>query len=54
MHFVQTRMVALRPFTDPLTRCRFGRHRRFVRTCEWLTLKPVCGPFPQISHRLAI
>jgi hypothetical protein len=54
MHFVHTRMVTLRPFSTPLTRCRFGSHRRFVRTCEWLTLYPVSGPFPQIEQRLAI
>jgi hypothetical protein len=31
-----------------------GRKRRLVRTFEWLTLCPYCGPLPQIAHFLAM
>jgi uncharacterized alkaline shock family protein YloU len=30
--------------------CRLGWNRRLVRTFEWLTLCPNCGPLPQIAH----
>src|SRR2546421_8411561 len=40
--------------TRTLPTCRLGRKRRLVRTLEWLTLCPYCGPLPQISHLLAM
>lgn len=34
--------------------CRFGLQRRLVCRFEWLTLNPVDGPLPQMSHFAAI
>ena len=33
------------------TFCRFGRKRRLVLLCAWLTLLPVCTPLPVMMHR---
>ena len=54
MHRVQARMRRVRPSTTARTRCRFGYQRRFVLLLAWLTLWPVVGPLPQISHTRAI
>jgi hypothetical protein len=37
-----------------LTRWRFGSQRRLVLLWAWLTLLPVSGPLPQISHFFAM
>ncbi len=42
------------PASTVLTRCRFGNQRRLVLLWAWLTLLPVAGPLPQISHLRAI
>ena len=42
------------PPTMARTRWMLGFHRRFVRRCEWLTLIPNEGRFPQTSHTDAI
>lgn len=42
------------PFTSARTRCTFGFHRRLVRRCEWLSLIPNRGCFPQTSQTDAI
>ncbi len=54
MHSVQTRILLGTPFTSALTRWRFGYQRLLVLLWAWLTLKPVLGPFLQISHVRAI
>src|SRR6266480_4919808 len=54
MHCVQTRIRFTTPFTTTRTRCRLGYQRRGVLLFAWLTLCPVMGPLPQISHTRAI
>ena len=54
MHSVQTLRCCGLPSTSARTRCRLGSHRRLVTLWAWLTLLPVIGPLPQISHRCAI
>ncbi len=51
---VQTLILLTWPFTMARTCFRFGRKRRRVTLCAWLTLFPAMGPFPQISQRLAM
>jgi len=51
---VQTLARTDLPLMSTIAACRLGRKRRFVRTLEWLTLCPYCGPLPQISHFLAM
>ncbi len=47
---VQTRTRRTVPATRARTRWRLGRKRRRVLLLAWLTLLPVVGPLPQISH----
>jgi hypothetical protein len=54
MQRVQTRSRRVVPSTTARTVCKFGYQRRFVLLLAWLTLWPVVGPFPQISHTRAI
>lgn len=49
---VHTRIRLTPPFMFTRTVCRLGSQRRFVRTWEWLTAFPTCGPFPHTSQRL--
>jgi hypothetical protein len=50
MQRVQTR-ARTRVFPRTIvTLWRLGSQRRRVLLCAWLTLFPVPGPFPQISH----
>jgi hypothetical protein len=42
------------PFTTARTRWMFGLQRRLVRICEWLTLLPNEGFFPQQSQTEAM
>ncbi len=51
---MQTRAVCERPLIVTRALCKLGMNRRFVRTFEWLTLWPYCGPFPQIAQRCAM
>src|SRR6266571_3285074 len=51
---VHTRSRRVVPFTTARTRCRLGYQRRFVLLFAWLTLCPVMGPLPQISHTRAM
>lgn len=51
---MQINAVWDRPLIVTLALCRLGMKRRFVRTFEWLTLWPYCGPFPQIAQRCAM
>src|SRR3989442_309259 len=55
MHVVQT-VLRWFPPVGRATRmdCKLGLNRRGVRLFAWETLLPNCGPFPQISQRLAI
>jgi len=55
MQRVQTRMRAVRPVSvTVLTFCRLGSQRRLFLLWACLTLLPVAGPFPQISHTRAM
>ena len=54
MHFVQTLILFVPPSFTTLILCRLGSHSFFVRLCAWLTLYPICFPFPHISQTLAI
>jgi hypothetical protein len=54
MQRVQTRSRRVVPSTTARTVCKFGYQRRFVLLLAWLTLWPVVGPFPQISHTRAM
>jgi hypothetical protein len=55
MQRVHTRKRAVcPPSVTVLTFCRFGYQRRLVLLWAWLTLLPVTGPFPQISHLRAM
>ena len=51
---MQISAVSERPLIVTRALCRLGMNRRFVRTFEWLTLWPYCGPFPQIAQRCAM
>src|SRR5436190_19429112 len=51
---VQTRRRRVVPFTTARTRWRLGYQRRFVLLFAWLTLCPVMGPLPHISHTRAM
>ncbi len=42
------------PFTTARMRWMLGLQRRLVRTCEWLTLLPNEGFFPQVSQTEAM
>jgi hypothetical protein len=44
----------LPPLAAILTRCRLGSQRRRFLLWAWLTLLPVTGPLPQISHFFAM
>jgi hypothetical protein len=54
MHFVQTLMRFTLPSTTAFTFWMFGRNIRFVTRCEWLTLRPAAGCFPQTVQTLDI
>src|SRR5207245_11779921 len=54
MQLVHTRRRCTLPSTTARTRCRLGYQRRFVLLFAWLTLCPVIGPLPQISHTRAM
>jgi hypothetical protein len=55
IHRVQALTRTVRPVPVTVrTFCRFGSQRRRVLLWAWLTLFPVSGPFPQISHTRAI
>ena len=51
---MQTRMRLVAPSIIALTDCRFGSNRRGPTLCAWEMVRPTTGPFPQISHRLAM
>ena len=46
--------ILLPPLVAILTRCKFGSQRRLVLLWAWLTLLPVTGPLPHISHFFAM
>jgi len=50
MQRVHTLICLVCPFTNALTLCRFGSQRLLVWLLAWLTLQPVEGFLPQISH----
>jgi hypothetical protein len=50
MHCVHTRSFRTRPETRARTDFRFGRKRRRDLLFAWLTVFPVDGFLPQISH----
>lgn len=52
MQRVQTLMVRTVPLLTALTFCRLGYQVVRVLLLAWLTLLPVLGPLPQISHFL--
>ena len=52
MHEVHTRMRLLPASVCTRTFCRLGSQRRLVCRCEWLTLQPVDGFLPQMTHIL--
>ena len=52
--WVHTRTRLGLPFTIARVETKLGSHRRFVTLWAWLIRCPTVGPFPQISHRLAI
>jgi len=54
MHFVQIFILFAAPLTSTFIVCRFGSHLLRVLLWAWLTLLPVTGPLPHISHFLAI
>lgn len=55
MQRVQTRIcLELPPTVATRTFCRLGSQRRLVLLWAWLTLFPVTGFLPQISHNLDI
>lgn len=54
MHFVQTLILFTLPSTTAFTFWMFGRNIRFVTRCEWLTLRPAAGCFPQTVQTLDI
>ena len=55
MQRVHTRAwILLPPLVAILTRCKFGSQRRLVLLWAWLTLLPVTGPLPHISHFFAM
>jgi hypothetical protein len=55
MHRVQTRIYfAFPPFVAVRTFCRLGSQRLLVLLWAWLTLFPVWGFFPHISHIFAM
>ena len=55
MQRVHTRIRAVRPLSVTVrTFCRLGSQRRLFLLWAWLTLLPVAGPFPQISHTRAM
>ena len=47
-------LLVLPPEVAILTIFKLGSQRLLVLLCAWDTLFPVTGPFPQISHTLAI
>jgi hypothetical protein len=49
---VQTLCVLVSPSTFILIFCKLGSHLRLVNLWEWLTLWPLIGAFPHISHTL--
>lgn len=51
---MQTRTRRTVPPMTARTLWRLGSQRRLVATFEWLTLKPVVGPFPQLAQTLDI
>lgn len=52
MQRVQTLMVRTVPLLTALTFCKLGYQVVRVLLLAWLTLLPVLGPLPQISHFL--
>ena len=55
MQRVQTLMcLLLLSLVATLIFCKLGNQRRLVLLWAWLTLFPVAGPLPHISHFLAI
>ena len=54
IHLVHTLIRLVWPLTATRTRWRFGIHRLRVWLLAWLTLQPVTGPLPHISHTLDI
>ncbi len=54
MHFEQILVLFTVPFLTIFIVCKFGSHSLFVLLFAWLTLWPICFPFPHISHTLAI
>lgn len=54
IHCVQTLMRLGVPSTSTRALCRLGCQRRFVLLFALLTLWPVLGPLPHISHVRAI
>jgi hypothetical protein len=53
MHWVHTLIRLTLPFMLIFIFCRLGSHLLLVNLWEWLTLCPVTGFFPQISHTFA-
>jgi hypothetical protein len=52
MQRVQTLMVRTVPLLTAFTFCRLGYQVVRVLLLAWLTLLPLLGPLPQISHFL--
>jgi len=50
----QTLMRVCLPLILARTGCKLGKKRRGLTLWAWLTFLPVIGPFPQMSHILAI
>ena len=46
-------MIRGAPFTMARTRWTLGYRRLAETLWAWLIWEPDCGPFPQISHRVA-
>jgi len=50
MRFARKTFRTLRPFSNTVTRCKFGRKDRFVARNEKLRLCPKVVVLPQFSH----
>ncbi len=50
-HLVQREALRGVPFTVMVVLLMLGAQVRLVLRCEWLTLCPAWGVFPQMSHR---